>query len=189
MIRSLIAWATVLCLFASSAQAVEFNRDIRDRARRKVAELFLFDGARHVPEAPEAVPGVAQRTGATIYYLEFFPRAVAERAGREPVMASSTGTSHSPRVALRSGAKQTRHETLEGANCRQRARRDVSGDHAARPHHAARPDDRAIADRPVCISVSVCPLGRVATTPCCSPRHSPKAAPSRVPPTPAAAGC
>jgi indolepyruvate ferredoxin oxidoreductase, beta subunit len=34
-----------------------------------------------------SVPGVAQRTGATVYYLEFFPRAAAERAGREPVMA------------------------------------------------------------------------------------------------------
>jgi indolepyruvate ferredoxin oxidoreductase, beta subunit len=34
-----------------------------------------------------SVPGVAQRTGATIYYLEFFPRAAAEKAGREPVMA------------------------------------------------------------------------------------------------------
>jgi indolepyruvate ferredoxin oxidoreductase beta subunit len=34
-----------------------------------------------------SVPGVAQRTGATIYYLEFYPRAAAERAGREPVMA------------------------------------------------------------------------------------------------------
>ena len=34
-----------------------------------------------------SVPGVAQRTGATIYYLEFFPGAAAERAGREPVMA------------------------------------------------------------------------------------------------------
>ncbi len=34
-----------------------------------------------------SVPGVAQRTGATIYYLEFFPRAAALRAGREPVMA------------------------------------------------------------------------------------------------------
>jgi len=34
-----------------------------------------------------SVPGVAQRTGATIYYLEFFPRAAAQRAGREPVMA------------------------------------------------------------------------------------------------------
>jgi indolepyruvate ferredoxin oxidoreductase beta subunit len=34
-----------------------------------------------------SVPGVAQRTGATIYYLEFFPRAVAEQAGRAPVMA------------------------------------------------------------------------------------------------------
>ena len=34
-----------------------------------------------------SVPGVAQRTGATIYYLEFFPRAAADRAGRLPVMA------------------------------------------------------------------------------------------------------
>lgn len=34
-----------------------------------------------------SVPGVAQRTGATIYYLEFFPRAEAERARREPIMA------------------------------------------------------------------------------------------------------
>jgi indolepyruvate ferredoxin oxidoreductase beta subunit len=34
-----------------------------------------------------SVPGVAQRTGATIYYLEFFPQAVATAAGRDPVMA------------------------------------------------------------------------------------------------------
>jgi indolepyruvate ferredoxin oxidoreductase beta subunit len=34
-----------------------------------------------------SVPGVAQRTGATIYYLEFFPRATAERRGSEPIMA------------------------------------------------------------------------------------------------------
>ena len=34
-----------------------------------------------------SVPGVAQRTGATIYYLEFFARAEAARAGRDPVMA------------------------------------------------------------------------------------------------------
>lgn len=34
-----------------------------------------------------SVPGVAQRTGATIYYLEFYPRAEAELHGREPVMA------------------------------------------------------------------------------------------------------
>jgi indolepyruvate ferredoxin oxidoreductase beta subunit len=33
-----------------------------------------------------SVPGVAQRTGATIYYMEFFPRADAPN-GREPVMA------------------------------------------------------------------------------------------------------
>ncbi|HKZ73370.1 MAG TPA: indolepyruvate oxidoreductase subunit beta family protein [Steroidobacteraceae bacterium] len=34
-----------------------------------------------------SVPGVAQRTGATIYYLEFFPRASLPGDGREPVMA------------------------------------------------------------------------------------------------------
>jgi indolepyruvate ferredoxin oxidoreductase beta subunit len=34
-----------------------------------------------------SVPGVAQRTGATIYYLEFFPRTALPADGREPVMA------------------------------------------------------------------------------------------------------
>lgn len=34
-----------------------------------------------------SVPGVAQRTGATIYYLELFPREAAEAAGRLPVLA------------------------------------------------------------------------------------------------------
>jgi indolepyruvate ferredoxin oxidoreductase beta subunit len=34
-----------------------------------------------------SVPGVAQRTGATIYYLEFFPKKVAVEVGRDPIMA------------------------------------------------------------------------------------------------------
>ncbi|MEP7242783.1 MAG: indolepyruvate oxidoreductase subunit beta family protein [Gammaproteobacteria bacterium] len=34
-----------------------------------------------------SVPGVAQRTGATIYYLEFFPKALSDQAGRDPIMA------------------------------------------------------------------------------------------------------
>jgi indolepyruvate ferredoxin oxidoreductase beta subunit len=34
-----------------------------------------------------SVPGVAQRTGATIYYIELFPRAEAEAAGSMPVMS------------------------------------------------------------------------------------------------------
>ena len=34
-----------------------------------------------------SVPGVAQRTGATIYYVELFPRAAAEATGAEPVLA------------------------------------------------------------------------------------------------------
>jgi indolepyruvate ferredoxin oxidoreductase, beta subunit len=39
-----------------------------------------------------SVPGVAQRTGATIYYLEFFPKAAADKAGREPIMALMPGS-------------------------------------------------------------------------------------------------
>jgi indolepyruvate ferredoxin oxidoreductase beta subunit len=34
-----------------------------------------------------SVPGVAQRTGATIYYVELFPRALGEAAGATPVLA------------------------------------------------------------------------------------------------------
>src|SRR5689334_13103927 len=34
-----------------------------------------------------SVPGVAQRTGATIYYVELFPRAQAERDRGKPVLA------------------------------------------------------------------------------------------------------
>lgn len=34
-----------------------------------------------------SVPGVAQRTGATIYYVEMYPRAQAERDGGHPVLA------------------------------------------------------------------------------------------------------
>ena len=34
-----------------------------------------------------SVPGVAQRTGATVYYVELFPRNAAAAAGREPVLA------------------------------------------------------------------------------------------------------
>lgn len=33
-----------------------------------------------------SVPGVAQRTGATIYYLEIFPKAEVERVGKKPVL-------------------------------------------------------------------------------------------------------
>lgn len=34
-----------------------------------------------------SVPGVAQRTGATVYYIEIFPKSEVELAGREPVLA------------------------------------------------------------------------------------------------------
>ncbi|MQM38108.1 hypothetical protein KBTX_02113 [wastewater metagenome] len=34
-----------------------------------------------------SVPGVAQRTGATLYYVEIFPEHAARKAGRDPVLA------------------------------------------------------------------------------------------------------
>src|SRR5262249_42805378 len=34
-----------------------------------------------------SVPGVAQRTGSTIYYVELFPAAAARAAGKDPVLA------------------------------------------------------------------------------------------------------
>jgi indolepyruvate ferredoxin oxidoreductase beta subunit len=34
-----------------------------------------------------SVPGVAQRTGATVYYVELFPAAAAQAAGRDPILA------------------------------------------------------------------------------------------------------
>jgi indolepyruvate ferredoxin oxidoreductase beta subunit len=34
-----------------------------------------------------SVPGVAQRTGATIYYIELFPQSLAQAAGKAPVLA------------------------------------------------------------------------------------------------------
>ena len=39
------------------------------------------------PAQATSIPGVAQRTGATTYYLEIFPARRAELAGREPVMS------------------------------------------------------------------------------------------------------
>ncbi|MFQ5972170.1 MAG: indolepyruvate oxidoreductase subunit B, partial [Alphaproteobacteria bacterium] len=40
-----------------------------------------------LPVQSTSVPGVAQRTGATTYYVEVFPRTNAELAGRRPVFA------------------------------------------------------------------------------------------------------
>lgn len=53
--------------------------------------IEIAEAENHIVQST-SVPGVAQRTGATIYYLEFFPRAAAERAGREPVMALMPGS-------------------------------------------------------------------------------------------------
>ncbi len=50
---------------------------------------WLVDLAQHGGYLAQAtsVPGVAQRTGATIYYVELFPEDAARAAGREPVLA------------------------------------------------------------------------------------------------------
>ena len=50
---------------------------------------WLVEVARHERHLVQAtsVPGVAQRTGATFYYLEFFPESALPGDGRKPVMA------------------------------------------------------------------------------------------------------
>jgi indolepyruvate ferredoxin oxidoreductase, beta subunit len=50
---------------------------------------WIVDLAEHNGYIPQAtsVPGVAQRTGATIYYVELYPRTQAERDGALPVLA------------------------------------------------------------------------------------------------------
>ncbi|MFN0184002.1 MAG: indolepyruvate oxidoreductase subunit beta family protein [Aquabacterium sp.] len=49
-----------------------------------IAALGLANG--HLAQTT-SVPGVAQRTGATIYYVELFPRAAVQASGRAPVLA------------------------------------------------------------------------------------------------------
>ncbi|MCG2591921.1 indolepyruvate oxidoreductase subunit beta family protein [Ramlibacter sp. XY19] len=50
---------------------------------------WLVDIARHAgyPAQATSIPGVAQRTGATTYYIEVFPATLAELAGRRPVFS------------------------------------------------------------------------------------------------------
>lgn len=47
--------------------------------------------ARGFPVQSTSIPGVAQRTGATTYYIEIMPATFAELGGRRPVMALSPG--------------------------------------------------------------------------------------------------
>src|SRR5271169_4913096 len=39
------------------------------------------------PAQGTSIPGVAQRTGATTYYVEIYPKPVSELAGRKPVLS------------------------------------------------------------------------------------------------------
>ena len=50
---------------------------------------WLMEAATHCgfPAQATSIPGVAQRTGATTYYLEIYPARRSELAGREPVLS------------------------------------------------------------------------------------------------------
>lgn len=52
---------------------------------------WVVDTARHAGYAAQStsIPGVAQRTGATTYYVEVFPVPLAELGGRQPVFSLS----------------------------------------------------------------------------------------------------
>jgi indolepyruvate ferredoxin oxidoreductase beta subunit len=54
-----------------------------------VLSEWLVDVAREAgyPAQATSIPGVAQRTGATTYYIEVFPRPAAELGGRKPVFS------------------------------------------------------------------------------------------------------
>lgn len=57
---------------------------------------WLMDAAQRCdyPAQATSIPGVAQRTGATTYYLEIFPVARSALGGREPVMALTPSPGH-----------------------------------------------------------------------------------------------
>jgi indolepyruvate ferredoxin oxidoreductase, beta subunit len=50
---------------------------------------WLIDAARHAGYAAQStsIPGVAQRTGATTYYIEVFPQPLAQLGGKRPVFS------------------------------------------------------------------------------------------------------
>jgi indolepyruvate ferredoxin oxidoreductase, beta subunit len=54
-----------------------------------VLSQWLFEAALHCGHSAQStsIPGVAQRTGATTYYLEIHPRPDAELGGRKPVFS------------------------------------------------------------------------------------------------------
>src|SRR6185369_9934643 len=54
---------------------------------------WIVSAAEHcgLPVQSTSIPGVAQRTGATTYYVEIFPVPLAELGGRRPVLALAPG--------------------------------------------------------------------------------------------------
>src|SRR5438067_5847473 len=54
---------------------------------------WIVSAAEHLglPVQSTSIPGVAQRTGATTYYIEIFPTSYRALGGRRPVLALSPG--------------------------------------------------------------------------------------------------
>ena len=54
---------------------------------------WIVSAAEHrgLPVQSTSIPGVAQRTGATTYYIEIFPVPHSELGGRRPVLALAPG--------------------------------------------------------------------------------------------------
>jgi indolepyruvate ferredoxin oxidoreductase, beta subunit len=53
--------------------------------------IIAAAASQDLPVQSTSIPGVAQRTGATTYYIEIFPRPWRELGGKRPVMALSPG--------------------------------------------------------------------------------------------------
>jgi indolepyruvate ferredoxin oxidoreductase beta subunit len=68
------------------------DRGARRRGRRRARQLDRAAAeSREFPVQSTSIPGVAQRTGATTYYIEILPASQRELAGRRPVLSLNPG--------------------------------------------------------------------------------------------------
>ena len=70
------------------------------------------------PAQSTSVPGVAQRTGATSYYIEVFPVPAAQLQGRRPVFALTPVPGDIDERLLVAGPNRTHHVIVAGADDR-----------------------------------------------------------------------
>ena len=78
---------------------------------------WLIDAATHAgyPVQSTSVPGVAQRTGATTYYVEIFPCARDQLQGQEPVLSLTPAPGQVDIVAASELVEEQRVDNCRGS--------------------------------------------------------------------------